>query len=33
LNVLTFAEQMDENFFGEINDGNNEGAIYFYELN
>jgi len=33
LNVLTFEEQMDENFFGEINDGKNDAAVYFYELN
>ncbi len=33
LNTITFAEQMDENFFGEINDGKNDAAVYFYELN
>ena len=33
LNALTLEEQMDENFFGEINDGKNEAAVYFYELN
>jgi len=33
LNSVTFAEQMNENFFGEINDGKNDAAVYFYELN
>lgn len=28
----TFELQMDENFFGEMNDGKNEGAIYFYKM-
>jgi hypothetical protein len=28
----TFELQMDENFFGEINNGKNEGAIYFYRI-
>jgi len=30
LNPVTLAEQMDENFFGRINDGKNEGGILLY---
>ena len=29
----TLEQKMDENFFGEINDGKNEKAVYFYEAN
>ena len=29
-NATDFDVEMDENFFSEINDGKNEGAIYFY---
>jgi len=29
----TFEQKMNENFFGEINDGKNDKAVYFYELN
>ncbi len=30
LNPITFEEEMDENFFSTINDGE-EGSVYFYE--
>lgn len=33
VDVKTFEIKMDENFFGEINDGKNEKGIYFYEFN
>ncbi len=29
-NANDFDVEMDENFFSEINDGKNEGAVYFY---
>jgi len=29
-NASDFNIEMDENFFSEINDGKNEGAVYFY---
>lgn len=32
LNAQTFEVQMDENFFGEINDGKNSATIFFYEV-
>jgi len=31
-NPTNFEIEMDENFFSEINDGKNEGAVYFYKL-
>lgn len=31
-NPITFEIEMDENFFSEVNDGKNEGAVYFYKL-
>jgi len=31
-NPTTFEIEMDENFFSEVNDGKNEGAVYFYKL-
>lgn len=31
-NSTTFEIEMDENFFSEINDGKNDGAIYFFKL-
>jgi hypothetical protein len=33
VDVKTFEQKMDENFFGEINDEKNEKAVYFYEVN
>lgn len=33
VDAKTFDIKMDENFFGEINDGKNEKGIYFYEVN
>ena len=33
IDVKTFEQKMDENFFGEINDEKNEKAVYFYEVN
>lgn len=33
VDAKTFEIKMDENFFGEINDGKNEKGIYFYEVN
>ncbi|MFZ4400107.1 MAG: hypothetical protein ACOYO1_08745 [Bacteroidales bacterium] len=33
IDTKTFEQKMDENFFGEINDGKNEKAVYFYEGN
>ena len=32
LNAQTFEVQMDENFFGEINDGKNNASVFFYEI-
>jgi hypothetical protein len=33
VDVKTFEQKMDENFFGEINDEKNDKAVYFYEVN
>jgi len=33
LDVKSFEQKMDENFFGEINDEKNDKAVYFYEVN
>ncbi|MCF7857700.1 MAG: hypothetical protein K9N07_00035 [Candidatus Cloacimonetes bacterium] len=33
VNPQSFDLEMDEKFFGEINDGENKGAIYFYMNN
>ncbi len=33
VDVKSFEIKMDENFFGEINDGKNDKGIYFYESN
>ena len=31
VDVIDYELEMDENFFSEINDGKNEGAVYFYQ--
>ncbi|MFZ4740226.1 MAG: hypothetical protein HXX18_01135 [Bacteroidetes bacterium] len=33
VDVKSFEQKMDENFFGEINDEKNDKAVYFYEVN
>ncbi len=32
VDVKTYNENMDENFFGDINDGKNDKQVYFYTL-
>lgn len=32
VNAVSFEIEMDENFFTTINDGENEGAVYFYKI-
>ncbi|MFP4469489.1 MAG: VirK family protein [Bacteroidales bacterium] len=32
LDPVSYEVKMDENFFTDLNEGNNEGAVYFYEM-